>query len=398
MIGAQLQEIETHPNGLALGLYKKGRIWWIIDLSPQFPVSLFFNEESPWKHKVSPKPVALFLNSHVKNLYLSKLEQDPEDPRIWHVEWVGAGRLVRMEVRLIPKAPNLIVEAGPKSIAWSKPKGLPPVSQVPPPQDLSTLDEIKTEWLKRQQRPPSGKKDDWQSRRNKDIAKKTKALKEIQEQLASGEMEKWKTLGELLKSFEVHELGSEWKEFTKFSKGRVELMQHAFDKAKQLERKRAGTLERVEILKREVAQLEMQTEPPETWGQNGKPSRQLLKEARAEGRTKKIGDFTASRGKNAKDNLALLRAAKAWDLWVHLQDYPSSHVVIAVAKNQKVPDSIIQQAALWLIQETVRTKTLMSGSSVDVLVAECRYVRPIKGDKLGRVHYQNERVLRVVIP
>ena len=39
----------------------------------------------------------------------------------------------------------------------------------------------------------------------------------------------------------------------------------------------------------------------------------------------------------------------------------------------------------------------LRGQMFDILVAECRHVRPIKGDKVGRVNYTNERVLRVSI-
>jgi len=396
MIGAQLQEIETHPKGIALGLYKKGRIWWILDLSPQEPVSLLFENESPWRNKIAPKPVALFLNSHAKNLYLSKFEEDPEDPRILHVEWVGTGRVVRMEVRLIPKSPNIIVEAGEKSISWAKPKGLPPLEQVP--KALEDSEVIKARWLEKQNLQTATGATDWQQRRQKNITKKKRALDEIHLQLNSGELEKWRTLGELLKSFEPHELGQEWAPYLKGGADRAELMQNAFEKAKQLERKRSGTLERIEILKKEIAALEAQTEPVSRPLQPSSKPREPLKEAGAEGRTRRFGDFVASRGKNAKDNLALLRAARAWDLWIHLRDYPSSHVILSVPKGQSVPDSVLREAAVWLARETSQTKAFPSGTRLEILVAECRFVRPIKGDKLGRVNYQNERVLGVVIP
>ncbi|MFN8791975.1 MAG: hypothetical protein ACK5Y2_11025 [Bdellovibrionales bacterium] len=396
MIGAQLQEIETHAKGIALGLYKKGRIWWILDLSPQEPVSLLFENESPWRHKIAPKPVALFLNSHAKNLYLSKFEKDPEDPRILHVEWVGTGRVVRMEVRLIPKSPNIIVEAGEKSLSWAKPKGLPPLEQVPKMQE--DPEALKARWLEKQNLRTATGATDWQQQRQKNITKKKRALDEIHLQLNSGELEKWRTLGELLKSFEPQELGQEWASFLKGGGDRAKLMQNAFEKAKQLKRKRSGTLERIEILKKEIAALEAQTEPVSRPLQPSAKPREPLKEVGAEGRTRRFGDFVASRGKNAKDNLALLRGARAWDLWIHLRDYPSSHVILSVPKGQSVPDSILREAAVWLARETSQTKAFPSGTRLEILVAECRFVRPIKGDKLGRVNYQNERVLSVVIP
>ena len=72
--------------------------------------------------------------------------------------------------------------------------------------------------------------------------------------------------------------------------------------------------------------------------------------------------------------------------------------MLSLDKNQKVNDNVLREVALWVATETKASQKLPTGSKLDVVVTECRYVRPIKGDKLGRVHYQNERVLTVVIP
>lgn len=400
LIGAQLQDIETHPKGLAFSFYKRGQMWWILDLNQQTPMSLLFYEHSPWGKKQAPKPVSLFLNSHAKNLYLSKVELKENAGRVFEVEWMGPHKVCNMEVHLVPKAVNVIVHTEDKTISWEKPKDLGAPPQVENESDRDLAD-VKAQWLeesapRKQTVVSQWTPEAWEKQKQKDIAKKKKAIEEMEKQLQQDLGEKWQTLGELLKSFEISELGSEWKEFLTRGIGRYEQMNIAFAKAKQLEGKKEGSKERLEILKQEILALELMTSPPAKKIQN--KSSEMLKSAGASGRIRRFGEFTASRGKSAADNMALLRKAKAWDIWVHLRDYPSTHAIISVDKNQRVNDPVLKEVALWVASETKSSQKLPKGSKLDVVVAECRYVRPIKGDKLGRVHYQNERVLSVVIP
>jgi len=86
----------------------------------------------------------------------------------------------------------------------------------------------------------------------------------------------------------------------------------------------------------------------------------------------------------------ILRQARAWDYWFHLRDYPGAHAILFRTKNQNVPDSALREVAQWIIQESLGKKMLIEGIKFDVIVAECRYVRPVKGAQ-GLVTYQNER-------
>ncbi len=400
LIGAQLQEIETHPKGLALSLYKRGQVWWLFDLNQQIPMSLIFFEHSPWGKKQSPKPVALFLSSHAKNLFLSKVELKNGAGRIIEVEWMNSQKICQMEIQLVPKAVNLIVRNEEKSISWEKIKELGVAPQIENESNRE-LSDIKSQWLDENSsrthlHTQKMNLDDWEKQKSKNILKKRKALDELQKHATEDLAYQWKTLGELLKSFEISELGSEWKNFLTKGIGRYEQMEQAFSKAKRLEGKKEGSLARIEILKIEIEKLEALESPPALPPRN--KSSEMLKSAGAEGRIKRFGSLTASRGKSAADNLALLRKAKAWDIWVHLRDYPSTHAIVSLDKNQHIPDGILREVALWVATETKASQKLPAGSKLDVVVTECRFVRPIKGDKLGRVHYQNERVLTVVIP
>ena len=75
---------------------------------------------------------------------------------------------------------------------------------------------------------------------------------------------------------------------------------------------------------------------------------------RLPGRTKEQGDdavetfwiegYKVRLGKNERGNVALLKDARARDIWLHLRDRPSTHVIITTDK-QKVPDSVLHTAA-----------------------------------------------------
>ena len=49
-------------------------------------------------------------------------------------------------------------------------------------------------------------------------------------------------------------------------------------------------------------------------------------------------------GKNEKGNIELLESARARDIWLHLKDRPSAHVIIVTDK-QNLPDSVLEAAA-----------------------------------------------------
>lgn len=57
-------------------------------------------------------------------------------------------------------------------------------------------------------------------------------------------------------------------------------------------------------------------------------------------------------GRNAKANQALLKDCKANDLWFHLKDRASAHVVV-VSDKQKIPETIIEKAAKLCVDFSV---------------------------------------------
>ncbi|MDR3347573.1 MAG: NFACT RNA binding domain-containing protein [Helicobacteraceae bacterium] len=57
-----------------------------------------------------------------------------------------------------------------------------------------------------------------------------------------------------------------------------------------------------------------------------------------------VGGFTALLGRNEKGNALLLKRAKASDLWFHLKNRPSAHVILLTSKTQ-VPLEVIRDCA-----------------------------------------------------
>jgi predicted ribosome quality control (RQC) complex YloA/Tae2 family protein len=57
-----------------------------------------------------------------------------------------------------------------------------------------------------------------------------------------------------------------------------------------------------------------------------------------------IDDHKVLIGRNSKENQSLLKLAKSNDLWMHIRDIPSSHLIIKTDK-QNLPDSVIEKAA-----------------------------------------------------
>jgi len=68
-----------------------------------------------------------------------------------------------------------------------------------------------------------------------------------------------------------------------------------------------------------------------------------------------IEGYKIQLGKNEKGNVELLQNARARDIWVHMKDRPSAHVIITTDK-QNLPTEIIQSAARLCIDFTTVQK------------------------------------------
>ncbi len=80
---------------------------------------------------------------------------------------------------------------------------------------------------------------------------------------------------------------------------------------------------------------------------------QRKKERLKEGELFWIEDYKVLVGRNSNENQKLLEMAKANDLWMHIRDVPSSHVIIRTDK-QNLPDSVIKAAAKLCVDFSVK--------------------------------------------
>lgn len=384
LVGSQFQEIRCFDRGLALGLWASGLRWLIIDLAPNAPVALVFSDPCPLGKSGRMKPLGLFLRSHGRGRRVRQVEWLSDQGRVIRILFGEGPSECSLEIQLVPKQANLHARSEGKEVYWNKPKelGPPPVLTGQVPVSRSP-EELRAEWLRSVRGGGAEKinpEEQWRRKIERDLEKKRKALAELERQLAE-EGEDWAARGEAFKS------GT--KDWIDESKGLAWNIEEAFRRARQSVAKKEGREKRRGILLTEIEALAT-AQYPGAGGANSGPVRSdLMAQAGARGRKLALSDGKiAWMGRSAADNLALLRKARGWDLWLHLRDYPGAHAVIQRNRGQAMSSVERDRVAGWLAEESLGSRA--RGQRLEVVMTECRFVRPIKGDKMGRVNYQNE--------
>ncbi|SMC08523.1 NFACT RNA binding domain-containing protein [Nitratiruptor tergarcus] len=95
-----------------------------------------------------------------------------------------------------------------------------------------------------------------------------------------------------------------------------------------------------------------------------------------------IAGYDVYIGKNKRGNVELLKKAKASDIWLHLKDLPSAHVIIATNK-QNVPQDVLEQAAKLCASFSVEHP-----GSYKVDYTQRRNVKPKEGANVEYVKYK----------
>lgn len=418
LIGSQLQEVISTEDGLVFGFYRfvhePKAVWLVLDLDTQFPFVGMF-AQNPWLKIKKTKPVALFLNSHFKNTHLKEIRVLENFGRVAEFDFSLPDKKLVLQLRLIPKQPNVIVSANKMNVAWDKPRDLV----------VATLDQnfesenrsihfMFKQWFDRRSKTKvsesatagSGQSpyEKWIQQRKKDLQKKQKALQQIDEQKAELLKVPWAEIGNHLKTNGFTDLPLEWTTYVDYKQKPSFNIEKAFEKSKQVAHKIAGADERKKQLALEI-ELAMNVSEERFQKHlnelSAKQAKQGLRKA-VEGSFRKLnidGENPVSvlMGKNAGENLKLLRQAKAWDLWIHLKDYPSAYAILQKPKDKNVSDQVLIQASQWLVKESIKNKKHMDGAKLSVVIVECRHVKPIKGDKIGRVTYHHPREMLITV-
>ncbi len=459
-VGAQLQEVLQSENEFGFGFYHDRTIVWLwFDLSSRQPMVLRFGHKPPLRAKLT-KPLLLFTKAHLVGRRLLSVRVDRSLGRVLRLAFhdpVGkndADEAYGIEARLFPGGVNLGVFADGRTVSLHKPKEMTArpqnASETSIDQNVNsstpvvrTWDEICQQWLDEK----SGLKENGSSESilregglkagtksvstgsnvsstvavdsdsararaawEKICSKKAQALTKMHVDLEEKKDLQWRAAGQWLKANLEMEVPQEFKDRVDPSQSLSWNIENCFAKAKENERKLAGAKARIESLEAELQAL--RERGPEVFAQdtrqrmnqaaqrgsmNSIQTPSLLEKAKARGRKLQISeDLEAYIGKNAIDNLALLRRAQPHDLWLHLRDYTGAHAILRRAKNRNVTDIELNEVGRWVVMQSLhKSESELKGGRYDMIVAECRHVRPIKGDKLGRVNYQNDRLFVV---
>jgi hypothetical protein len=195
----------------------------------------------------------------------------------------------------------------------------------------------------------------------------------------------WKDVGNWIQQNQSLDVPIEYREYVDHSVSIARNLDKIFTKAKELRLSVEQTQLRLLNLKKELQLLE-----------KGEVSDQKKTVQKAQ-KSFSISDQTELFiGKNASDNLLLLRGSQPWHLWLHLKDYLGAHGILRFPKGVKPKPQEIELAAQKVAERSKKSHHhIQVGEVFDILVVEKRFVRPIKGDKLGRVRYSNEQVYSI---
>ena len=91
------------------------------------------------------------------------------------------------------------------------------------------------------------------------------------------------------------------------------------------------------------------------------------------------------RGKNAKGNTLIVKLARPFDLWFHVEDGPGAHLLIRREHaEQTIPETTLREAAILAALKSWRK----DDPKAPVMAALSKHVRPIKGAAAGTVSVQ----------
>ena len=405
LIGSQLQDVWTNGDVLILEFYLKRSFWLCFDLRVRSPDLALLIEQKP-RFEKTPKPVSLFLSAHGKNLRLQSFKVDVPRGRVitfgLSTMVAGEDRSCHCECTLIPKNLNFSVRAQGKQIYWSKPRDLPLQTGVEASLgrqafEISDWTKYSLDWLSQFDRNKSDSLSAGEGAAEKifkqTLEKKKKAIDGILKQMQQDSVARYLELGEALKIDSTPP--EHLKDLYDPKISRSSNREKCFQKAKNLRRKMEGTEKRLAELRTEVEQMQQALKngnwPDLQKNEKIKQSSSVLKNAGAKTRKLNLAEgFEVVIGKSAKDNIAILRQARPWDLWFHLRDFPGAHAILFREKNQNVPDSVFVKVGEWLVSESLGKKQILAGMKYEAIVAECRFVKPVKGSP-GLVTFQNER-------
>lgn len=96
-------------------------------------------------------------------------------------------------------------------------------------------------------------------------------------------------------------------------------------------------------------------------------------------------------GKNAQENWDIIDAASSEDIWFHIEDYPSPHVILKIPddyKLKKIPKKILIQCALKC---KIHSK-YNNVKNINIIYTKIKNIK--KGDYVGSVITSNTSIIK----
>lgn len=399
LVGARLQEVEVSPRGVGIGFWMKGQaITWLWFENLTWSPLLLPLTNCPQKGMKPLRPLALFLRAHYEGKILKGVERDATLGRAVRLQF---GNDAAILFRLWPRGGNVIASSGGSRVSLMP--IIPVTAETPVESNAAPtrgLADIVNEWAnslqstKESSQKAKGEKKP-KGKPQSPVDRLERAIKKVQEEIASKEMQPFRAVGEWLVANQSVEVPDEHRAFVDARRSLAWNIENNFRRAKESDRKLIVTKARLKNLNQELEEAKRRPEGA-TEKQSVAAPKVKSKSGAARYRTVKLGaNVAAMIGKSAQDNLSLLRQARSWDMWMHLRDHPGSHAIVSLERGQKIGDEALKQVGAALVEQTFGDKAkLRKGDIFDLIVAECRYVKPIRGDKAGRVTFTHDRSLR----
>jgi len=99
-----------------------------------------------------------------------------------------------------------------------------------------------------------------------------------------------------------------------------------------------------------------------------------------------INDYKILIGRNKKENIAILKMAKANDIWMHIRNIPSSHLIVVTDK-QNLPDDLMQKVAKLCVDFSIK-----NSGDYEVDYTKRKFVKIQEGSNVEYDKYQTLRV------
>lgn len=190
----------------------------------------------------------------------------------------------------------------------------------------------------------------------------------------------------------------------------LENAQHYFERYEKKKRALEQIPKRIIATRNELAyidQLESDLDMSSNWNDIGEVQDALQKNGYWQGKRYstpkggKSGPFKVNTdagfvifvGRNSRQNDELVNRSEPYDLWLHARGIAGAHVLIKT-NAKAVPDAVLDEAAAYAAYYSKNR----AESKVEVMVAEARHVRKLKGGQPGQVTVHQERSSILIQP